>query len=107
VRHLTRGNKGLGAPIILEPGPDRISPPTRASTVYHGPGFANALPEASAGAHGKSSAIHRPRYRRGCLAVALQSRILHYMAAGFVLRIVKRGQARYKLEVGAKGEAVA
>jgi hypothetical protein len=37
----------------------------------------------------------------------LQSRILHYMAAGFVLRIVKRRQARYKLEVGAKGEAVA
>jgi hypothetical protein len=42
VRHLKRGNKGLGAPITLEPGPDRISPPTRASTVYHGPGFAKS-----------------------------------------------------------------
>jgi hypothetical protein len=33
--------------------------------------------------------IHRrfiaPRYRRGCPAVALQSRGLHYKAAGFVL----------------------
>src|SRR5215203_1570043 len=30
------------------------------------------------------------RYRRGCPAVALQSRGLHYTAAGFVLRTVKR-----------------
>ena len=64
-----------------------------------------ALTENHRGAHGNSSAIYRPRYRRGCPAVALQSRILHYMAAGFVLRIVKRRQARYKLEeVGAKGK---
>jgi hypothetical protein len=69
VRHLTRGNKGLGAPIILEPGPDRISPPTRASTVYHGPGFANALPEASAGPYGKSS--RRSREFIGDLSPAL------------------------------------
>src|SRR5215208_1530844 len=38
--------------------------------------------------------IHRrfiaTRYRRGCPAVALQSRGLHYTAAGFVLRPVKR-----------------
>jgi len=57
VRHPKRGNKGLGAPITFEPGPDRISPPTRASTVYHGPGFANALPEASASPYGKSSRL--------------------------------------------------
>jgi hypothetical protein len=39
VRHLKRGNKGIGAPSLLEPGLDRISSPARASTVYHGPGF--------------------------------------------------------------------
>ena len=32
MRHLKRGNKGIGAPSLLEPGLDRISPPARAST---------------------------------------------------------------------------
>jgi hypothetical protein len=74
VRHLTRGNKGLAPPSFLEPGPDRISPPTRASTVYHGPGFETASPEASACLYVKSSRLSwefiAPRYRRGCPSVA-------------------------------------
>ncbi len=40
MRHPIRGNIRVGIPITLEPGPDRISPPKRVSTVYHGPGFA-------------------------------------------------------------------
>jgi hypothetical protein len=93
VRHLTRGNKGLAPPSFLEPGPDRISPPTRASTVYHGPGFETASPEASACLYAKSSRLSwefiAPRYRRGCPSVALQSRGLHYTAAGFAIWAVK------------------
>jgi hypothetical protein len=54
---LQGGTKGR-RPITLEPGPDRISPPMRSSTVYHGPGFAkNAPPEARAGPYGKSSRL--------------------------------------------------
>ena len=34
--------------------------------------------------------------RRGCPAVALQSRVLQTTAAGFILRAVQRRQARYK-----------
>jgi hypothetical protein len=73
---LKGGTKVLAPPSLLEPGLDRISPPARASTVYHGPGF-ETLPEASADPYGKSSRLlvgnHRrfiaPRYRRGCPAV--------------------------------------
>jgi hypothetical protein len=34
VRCRTRGNMRISAPIILEPGPDRISPPKRFPTVF-------------------------------------------------------------------------
>ncbi len=54
MRHPIRGNIRVGVPITLEPGPDRISPPKRVSTVYHGPGFVNT-PPAGAGTYGKSS----------------------------------------------------
>jgi hypothetical protein len=40
VRRPIRGNIRVGVPITLEPGPNRISPPKRVSTVYHGLGFA-------------------------------------------------------------------
>ena len=43
MRHPIRENIRVGVPITLEPGPDRIFPPKRVSTVYHAPGFANTL----------------------------------------------------------------
>ena len=67
MRHLTRGNEGFGASITFEPGPDRIFPPTRTSTVYHGPGFANAPQEAIAGPYGIFTRLTW-EFIGGCLA---------------------------------------
>jgi hypothetical protein len=54
--------------------------------------------------------IHRrftaPRYRSGCPAVTLCKPESRTTVAGALPRAVKRRQARYKLEVGAKGETV-
>ena len=84
MRRPIRGNIRVGVPITLEPGPDRISPPKRVSTVYHGPGFAKH-PSGRCRTLRKIFAlagIHRRFiarcYRRGCPAVALQCRVLHY-----------------------------
>ncbi len=74
MRRPIRGNIRVGVPITLEPGPDRISPPKRVSTVYHGPGFAKH-PSGRCRTLRKIFAvavIHRRfivhRYRRGCPA---------------------------------------
>jgi hypothetical protein len=77
VRHLKRGNEGIGAPIIIRA---RSRPNLPSCESLYGPsrtGLRNALPEASADPYGKSSRLlvgnHRrfiaPRYRRGCPAV--------------------------------------
>src|SRR5918999_6463493 len=70
---LKGGTKVLAPPSLLEPGPDRISPPARASTVYHGPGFdtdraskhpsggkCRPLRKILAAPRRNSSAVHRP-----------------------------------------------
>ena len=93
MRHLKRGNKGIGAPIIIRARSRPILPSYESLYGLSRTGLRNALPEGSADPYGKSSRLlvgnHRrfiaPRYRRGCPAVALQSRGLHYTAAGFDL----------------------
>src|SRR5919112_6319479 len=86
---LKGGTKVLAPPSLLEPGPDRISPPARASTVYHGPGFewpsggmCMPLRKILAGLVGIRRRFIAPRFRRGCPAVAWQGRCLHQAAVG-------------------------
>jgi hypothetical protein len=97
VRHLTRGNKGIGAPIILRarsrpnlPSCESLYGLSRTG-LRNGPSGGKCRPlrkilAALVGIHRRFIA---PRYPRGCPAVALQSRGLHYTAAGFVLWIVE------------------
>ena len=96
MRHPIRENIRVGVPITLEPGPDRISPPRRSSTVYHGPGFAKTplrrQVQAPTGILAALVGIHRQSiarcYPRGCPAATLDCMHNSVMAAGFVLFIL-------------------
>jgi hypothetical protein len=100
VRHLTRGNKGLGAPSSLSPvqteSPLLREPlrsiTDRASQKRPSRGKCGPLRKILAALVGIHRRFIAPRYRRRCPAVALQSRGLHYTTAGFVLRTLKRRQ---------------
>jgi hypothetical protein len=77
VRHLKRGNKGIGAPIIIRARSRPNLPSCESLYGLSRTGLRNALPEASADPYGKFSRLlvgnHRrfiaPRYHRGCPAV--------------------------------------
>ena len=104
MRHPIRENIRVGVPITLEPGPDRIFPPKRVSTIYHGPGFANTLLYSG----GKcrpfressrlswefievSSPVATIEGARRSLHRACTTKL--HSTAGFILRILKRPQA--------------
>jgi hypothetical protein len=64
VRHLKRGNKGTGAPIIIRARSRPNLPSCESLYGLSRTGFRNALPEASADPYGKSSRLLVGNHRR-------------------------------------------